>query len=61
MSWLRCVAPTIASALGGPFAGLAVDAVSKAIGIEPTEANKTITNEMLPYEIQAYLTRTTQI
>ena len=35
MDWLRSIAPTIASALGGPLAGLAVDAVSKAIGIDP--------------------------
>ena len=42
MDWLRSIAPTIASALGGPLAGLAVDAVSKAIGIDPKDVNKTI-------------------
>lgn len=33
MSWLQQIAPTIATALGGPLAGLAVDAVSKALGV----------------------------
>ena len=38
MSWLLQIAPTIASALGGPLAGLAVTAVSKALGVQPHEA-----------------------
>ncbi|MDE2441396.1 MAG: glycoside hydrolase family 104 protein [Betaproteobacteria bacterium] len=33
MDWIKQIAPTIASALGGPLAGLAVEAVSKAIGV----------------------------
>ncbi len=32
MEWLKQIAPTIATALGGPLAGMAVSAVSKAIG-----------------------------
>ena len=42
MEWLKSVAPTIASALGGPLAGLAVEAVSKAIGIDPKDVQSTI-------------------
>ena len=32
MEWLKQIAPTVASALGGPLAGMAVSAISKAIG-----------------------------
>ena len=42
MDWLKQIAPTIATALGGPLAGLAVEAVSKAIGIDPKDVTKTI-------------------
>ncbi len=42
MNWLETIAPTIASALGGPLAGLAVEAVSKAIGIDSKDVIKTI-------------------
>lgn len=42
MNWLSTIAPTLASALGGPLAGLAVEAVSKAIGIDPKDVTKTI-------------------
>ncbi len=41
-SWLSAVAPTIATALGGPLAGLAVEAVSKAMGVKPEEVQKVI-------------------
>lgn len=46
MDWkatISAIAPTIATALGGPLAGLAVDAIGKALGLEtPTvEAVKT--------------------
>jgi hypothetical protein len=40
LSWLEQVAPTIATALGGPLAGLAVEAVSKAIGVSQDDAKK---------------------
>lgn len=33
MNWLQQIAPTIATCLGGPLAGLAVAAVSKALNI----------------------------
>lgn len=42
MDWLEQVAPTIASALGGPLAGLAVTAISKALGVNENDVNKTI-------------------
>jgi len=34
MDWLNKLVPTIATCLGGPLAGLAVTAVSKALGID---------------------------
>jgi len=42
MDWLKSIAPTIATALGGPLAGLAVNAVSSAIGVDPSEVQNTI-------------------
>jgi len=45
--WLKQIAPTIATALGGPLAGLAVDAVSKAIGIDPKDVTNTISEGKL--------------
>ena len=37
MNWLAQVAPTIATCLGGPLAGLAVTALSKLFGVEPDQ------------------------
>lgn len=34
LTWLKTLAPTVATALGGPLAGLAVEAVGKALGID---------------------------
>jgi xanthosine utilization system XapX-like protein len=42
MNWLEQIAPTIATALGGPLAGMAVSAVSKAIGVSPEEVQNVI-------------------
>ena len=42
MDWLKSIAPTIATAMGGPLAGLAVEAISKAIGVDPSEVQNTI-------------------
>ena len=36
---LATVAPTIAAALGGPLAGVAVSAAASALGVEPDEQN----------------------
>ena len=42
MEWLSQIAPSIATALGGPLAGLAVTAISKALGIDEKDVQKTI-------------------
>ena len=47
MDWLKTLAPTIATALGGPLAGMAVAAVSKALGIAPEEVQNVISNGKL--------------
>ena len=38
MDWLKTIAPTIATALGGPLGGLAYEAVSKVLGISQDDA-----------------------
>ena len=50
MSWIESIAPTIASCLGGPLAGLAVEAVSKAIGVDPSAVQDTINSGKLTAE-----------
>ena len=47
MEWLKQIAPTIATALGGPLAGMAVSAVSKAIGVDPDKVEDIISNNKL--------------
>ena len=47
MSWIESIAPTIASCLGGPLAGLAVEAVSKSLGIDPNAVQDTINSGKL--------------
>lgn len=47
MDWLKQIAPTIASALGGPLAGLAVSAISKAVGVDEKEVSELISNNKL--------------
>jgi hypothetical protein len=42
MEWLSQIAPSIATALGGPLAGLAVTAISKALGIDEKDVQSTI-------------------
>jgi hypothetical protein len=42
MDWLSKLVPTIATCLGGPLAGLAVTAVSKALGIDEDKVQDTI-------------------
>ena len=42
MDWLNQIAPGIATALGGPLAGLAVTTISKALGIDEKDVQKTI-------------------
>jgi len=50
MDWLKTVAPTIATALGGPLAGMAVSAVAKAIGVSPDEVQDVISSGKLTAE-----------
>jgi hypothetical protein len=47
MEWLSQIAPTIATALGGPLAGMAVSAVAKAIGCAPEEVQNVISSGKL--------------
>lgn len=47
MDWLKQVAPTIATALGGPLAGMAVSAISKAIGVDEKDVGDLINNNKL--------------
>jgi len=47
MDWLKQIAPTIATALGGPLAGIAIEAISKAVGIDPKDVTKTISEGKL--------------
>jgi len=42
MEWLKQIAPTIATCLGGPLAGLAVSAISKALDIAPDDVQNVI-------------------
>jgi len=50
MDWLKQIAPTIATALGGPLAGMAVSVVSKAIGVDPDKVGDLISNNKLTAE-----------
>ena len=40
MSWLETIAPTIATAIGGPLGGLAYEAVSKVLGVSQDVAKQ---------------------
>jgi hypothetical protein len=50
MEWLKQLAPTIATALGGPLAGMAVSAVAKAIGCDPEQVQDVISSGKLTAE-----------
>jgi hypothetical protein len=50
MEWLKQIAPTIATALGGPLAGMAISAVSKAIGVDEDKVSDLISNNKLDAE-----------
>jgi hypothetical protein len=50
MDWLKQIAPTIATAMGGPFGTLAYGMVSKVMGISPEDAQKTIESGKLTAE-----------
>lgn len=55
MDWLKQIAPTIATAFGGPLAGMAVTAISKAIGVEPDKVQDMISSNKLSAEQIAQL------
>ena len=42
MDWLKAVAPTIATAVGGPFGTMAYGIIAKAMGISVEDAQKTV-------------------
>ena len=50
MDWLKQIAPTIATAMGGPLAGMAVSAISKAIGVDPEKVGDLISSNKLNAE-----------
>jgi len=50
MDWLKTIAPTVATALGGPLAGMAVSAIAKAIGCSPDEVQDVISSGKLTAE-----------
>jgi plasmid maintenance system antidote protein VapI len=50
MEWLKQIAPTVATALGGPLAGMAVSAISKAIGVDEKDVGDLINNNKLTAE-----------
>lgn len=47
MEWLKQIAPTIATALGGPLAGMAVSVISKAIGVDEKDVGNLIKDNKL--------------
>ena len=50
MEWLKTIAPTVATALGGPLAGMAISAIAKAIGCSPDEVQDVISSGKLTAE-----------
>lgn len=50
MEWLKQIAPTIATALGGPLAGMAVQLIGKAIGVAPEDAKAIVESGKLTAE-----------
>ena len=50
MDWLKMIAPTLATAIAGPFGGMAYGIVAKVMGITPEDAQKTIETGKLTAE-----------
>jgi hypothetical protein len=42
MDWLKTIAPTIATAIAGPFGGMAYEMIATQLGIEAKEVQKTL-------------------
>jgi hypothetical protein len=55
MDWLKQIAPTVATALGGPLAGMAVSAISKAIGVDEDKVQDLISDNKLTADQVAQL------
>jgi hypothetical protein len=55
MDWLKQIAPTVATALGGPLAGMAVSAISKAIGVGEDKVQDMISSNKLTADQVAQL------
>ena len=47
MDWLKTIAPTIATCLGGPLGGLAYEAISMVMGISQDDAQKMMSDGKL--------------
>ena len=47
MDWLKTIAPTIATCLGGPLGGLAYEAISKVMGLSQDDAQKMMSDGKL--------------
>lgn len=50
MDWLKAIAPTLATAIAGPFGTMAYGLAATALGISPEEAQKTIESGKLTSE-----------
>ena len=50
MEWLKTLAPTIATCLAGPLAGMGVAALAKAIGVDPEQVQDVISSGKLTSE-----------
>lgn len=50
MDWLKMIAPTLATAIGGPFGTMAYGVVAKVMGISADDAQKTIETGKLTAE-----------
>lgn len=47
MDWLKQIAPTLATAIAGPLAGLAYSAIAKVLGIAPDQAKQMLDENKL--------------
>jgi hypothetical protein len=47
MSWITSIAPTLATCLAGPLGGMAIELLSKHLGIDPGAVQETINNGKL--------------
>lgn len=50
MDWLKMIAPTLATAIGGPFGTMAYGLAAKVMNISPEEAQRTIESGKLTAE-----------